>query len=319
MSVSKKSSKKTNKPQKIIDKRIYYAFALLFLANIIVFIFFGYFIFRLLDNQINAYSRPLININSVPKLINNSQLEITAVSFIVYDPLTRSIILSKNPNIRLSPASSMKILTALVSLDHYKLDEYLYGVGASYDESRMGLSYGEEVSVENLIYGLLLISGNDAAKTLSSNYPGGSEKFVEDMNKKAHELGLTESNFVDPSGYMDSNYSTAFDMVRLGGYAMENNFIREVVGTQKKIVYDRYGVIAHPLTNLNELLIESNVNGIKTGFTNEAGGVLLTSYTHGGRELIIVVMKSEDRFLDTQMIINEIKNNVIYSDVSSAD
>jgi len=319
MSVSKKVSKKTNSSSKIIDKRIYYAFILLFLANIIVFTFFGYFIFRLLDNQINAFNRAQINVSPVPKLVNESQLEVSAVSFIVYDPLTRSTILSKNPNIRLSPASSIKILTALVSLDYYKLDDFLFGVGASYDESRMGLSYGEQISVENLIYGLLLISGNDAAKTLSSNYPGGSEKFVEDMNKKAQELGLLESNFVDPSGYMDSNYSTAFEMARLGGYAMENNFIREVVDTQQKIVYDRYGMVAHPLKNLNELLIDSNVNGIKTGFTNEAGGVLITSYIHDRRELIIVVMKSEDRFLDTQRIINEIKNNVIYSDVSSAD
>lgn len=316
---SKKSNKKTNNNSNNINRRIYYAFFLLLLANVIVFSFFGYFVFRLLNNQIEVYSREQIHIGLIPKLYKDSNLEVSAVSFVVYDPEARTIVLSKNPNIRLSPASSIKILTALVSLDIYNLNDYLPAVTASYDESKMGLYWGEEISVENLLYGLLLISGNDAAKTLSTNFPNGTNAFVIAMNRKAKELGLTESNFVDPSGYMDSNYSTAFEMARLASYAMKNEKIKEIVKTQNKIVYDRYGLIAHPLKNLNELLADENVTGIKTGFTNEAGGVLLTNYVHNGRSLVIVVMKSQDRFADTRKIIEEIKNNVYYSEVTSAD
>lgn len=319
MSASKKSSKKTNKILNNNSKRIYYAFLLLFFANIIVFSFFGYFTYKLFDNQINVYSREQIKINSIPKLKSESDVQVSAVSFVVYDPLTRTIIFSKNPNLRLSPASSIKILTALVALDIFNPTDYLQAVTASSDESKMGLYANELISVENLLYGLLLVSGNDAAKTLSSNFPNGTNAFVIAMNNKAKSLGLEESYFVDPSGYMDSNYSSAFQMAILGAHAMKNEKIREIVGTQNKVVYDAAGLTPHHLQNLNELLVNKNVTGIKTGFTNEAGGVLLTSYIHHGRELIIVVMKSQDRFSDTKKIIDEINKNVYYSAVTSAD
>ena len=319
MSVSKKFNKKTNKSPQQRSKRIYYAFFLLFFANIIVLSFFGYFIYRLVENQVNVYSREQIKVNSIPRLQKQPEVQVSASSFVAYDPLTRTIVLSKNPNLRLSPASSIKILTALVVLDIYDLEDYLPAVTASYDESKMGLYWGEQISVENLLYGLLLISGNDAAKTLASNFPNGTNAFVIAMNNKARSLGLTESYFVDPSGYMDNNYSTAFQMALLTSNAMKNDKIREIVGTQRKVVYDSTGLTAHPLTNLNELLAEKNVTGVKTGFTNEAGGVLITSYIHNGRELIIVVMKSQDRFSDTRKIISEINSNVYYSDVTPAE
>lgn len=319
MSVSKKFNKKTNKSPQQRSKRIYYAFFLLFFANIIVFSFFGYFIYRIINNKIEVLGREQIQLHSIPKLKSEQAIQVSAASFVVYDPLTRTIVLSKNPNLRLSPASSIKILTALVVLDIYNLTDNLPAVPASYDESKMGLYTGEQISVESLLYGLLLISGNDAAKTLASNFPNGTNAFIIAMNNKAKSLGLTESYFVDPSGYMDNNYSTAFQMALLTSNAMKNDKIREIVGTQRKVVYDSTGLTAHPLTNLNELLAEKNVTGVKTGFTNEAGGVLVTSYMHNGRELIIVVMKSQDRFSDTRKIISEINSNVYYSDVTPAE
>lgn len=319
MSASKKSSKNTNSSDIRKNKRIYYAFFLLFIANIIVFLFFGYFIFKLFGNQVEVYSREHIIVNAVPKTIEQSQIEVTASSFVVYDPLTRTVVLSKNPHLRLSPASSIKILSALVVLDIYNVSDTLPAITASFDESKMGLYAGELISVENLLYGLLLTSGNDAAKTLSFNFPNGTNAFVIAMNNKAKSLGLIDSNFVDPSGYMDSNYSTAHQMALLGAESMKNETIRKIVGTRSKIVYDVSGLTSHYLQNLNELLENSNVTGIKTGFTNEAGGVLLTSYVHEGRELIIVVMKSQDRFSDTRKIMEEISKNVYYSEVTSAD
>ncbi len=318
MGASKKSNTKNNKRVKVEKgEKIYYAFFLLLFANIIVFAFFGYFTYKLFTNQSDVFSREQIYIASIPSLRAENNIQISALSYVVYDPVTRTVVISKNPNLRLSPASSIKILSALIALDKYDINEYLQAATASYDESKMGLYFDEEISVENLLYGLLLISGNDAAKTLSFNYPGGNEAFVDAMNSKAKEFGLVESNFLDPSGYHDNNYSTAFELALLGAHVMRNEKIREIVGTKSRIVYDRYGLAVHPLKNLNELLLNNNVTGIKTGFTNEAGGVLITSYIHGDRELIIVVMKSQDRFNDTRTLIGEIENNVYYLEVSS--
>lgn len=292
---------------------------LLLSANFIVFVFLSFFIFKLSASQNSTDIAVELKINSVPKIIGESSLDgMTALSYVVYDPETRTTIASKNPNLRLSPASSIKILTALVALEKYNLTDYLRSQPASFDESKMGLYLGEEIRVEDLIYGLLLASGNDAAKTIAGSYPGGAEGFIEAMNYKAQEMGLSQSNFVDPSGYQDANYSTAFEMARLASFAMENETIRRTVGTAEKVVYDKNFTAVHILNNLNELLSVKNVTGIKTGFTNEAGGVLITSYMHLGHELIIVVMKSEDRFLDTRQIINYIDSSIFYSDIGSS-
>ncbi len=260
-----------------------------------------------------------IPITSLPQMSDNSEILVSARSYTVYDPAVRTVIFSKNPKLRISPASSIKILTALVALDAYPLQQYLtVNTTASPDESKMGLYWGEEVNVENLLYGLLLASGNDAAKTLAGNFLGGSDMFVKAMNEKAKIIGLSESQFYDPSGYLDQNYSTASDLARLGAHAMQNEIIRRIVGTRNYVAHDKYGMAMHPLVNLNELLINPNVTGIKTGFTNEAGGVLITNYVHEGRNLIIVVMKSEDRFYDTRTIIDAIQKRVTYSDIGAA-
>jgi len=318
MKDSKKSSKKKNSDSnKKRGRKIVYGFFLLLLANGIVFLFLTYFLYRIYDNKISTSSYKEIPFISVPVVTDKTNIRVSALSYIVYDPLSRSIVFSKNHNLRMSPASSIKILTALVALDTYRLDDYLtVPVVASYDESKMGLKLGEEIKVGDLLYGLLLVSGNDAAKTFAYNYPGGNDAFISAMNSKAKELEFSDSNFLDASGYQDNNYSTAFELARLASVAMQNSTIREIVGTKEKTVYDKYNFFVHPLKNLNELLSVDKVTGVKTGFTNEAGGVLVTSFFHEGRELIIVVMKSNDRFADTRKIISIIKSTVYYSGFS---
>jgi len=318
MSVSKKFNEKTVKgSNKRPSKKLIYSFLLLIIANAILLLFLAFFTYRLYDSQVSTLRNKEIAVVPIPRLLKQEDLTTSALSFVVYDPASRSLVLSKNQNMRLSPASSIKILTALVAIENYDLNDYLtVSVVASFDESKMGLKLGEKIKVRDLLYGLLLASGNDAAKTLAINYPGGASAFVTAMNTKAKELGLSNSNFLDPSGYEDNNYSSAFELARLASFAMRNPTIRDIVGTKEITVYDANNYFVHPLKNLNELLLLNNVTGVKTGFTNEAGGVLITSYVHLGRELIIVVMKSEDRFADTRRIIEEIKNNVYYSNVS---
>lgn len=229
----------------------------------------------------------------------------------VYEKASRSIVLGKNENLRFSPASTTKIMTAIIALEYYPLDRILqvkdeYLVAGS----KMGLVPGEQISVENLMYGMLLPSGNDAAHVLADNYPGGINGFIAAMNKKAKELKLINTHYFDPAGYEDDNYSTAFDMARLTSYALQNPEFRKIVKTKNYTSFDQSGVNVHQLTNLNKLLSSSEVTGVKTGFTNEAGEVLVTSVDIAGKTYVIVVLKSQDRFYDTQTIIDDVVKKV---------
>ena len=242
-------------------------------------------------------------------------IQVNSRAFIIYDPKSRSTIVGKNEHLRFAPASTVKIMTALIAIEEYPLDKIFTaeGIGAI-TGSKMDLEEGEKITVENLLYGLMLPSGNDAAYMLAQNYPGGREQFVKRMNEKTRELKLENTHFVDPAGFENDNYTTAFNLARLASFAMEDKVFRKIVATKEKIVYDSSGKIVHELKNLNELLGINGVNGIKTGFTEEAGGVLVTSVEQGGKEYIIVVLNSTDRFEDTQaIIINAIKNIALMS------
>lgn len=243
----------------------------------------------------------------------------SAKALVVYDATAKVPLLSKNQNLRFSPASTAKVMSALVALEYYKPETILLVQNLSKDPdiSRMGLFLGEKISVLHLVYGMLLPSGGDAAEVLAANYPGGEKAFVRQMNDKARSLGLLNTFFVDPSGYGDDNYSTASDLAQLGAYALKNSTIRDIVKTKKIIVYDEEKKIPHVLVNLNELLEIKNVTGIKTGFTNEAEGVLVTSFVHRGKTYIIVVLGSRDRFTDTRLFIEGIINDLTSESVAS--
>ncbi len=158
---------------------------------------------------------------------------------------------------------------------------------------------------------MLLPSGSDAADVLSQNYPGGKDTFVLKMNEKAKQLGLKNTLFVDPSGYADDNYTNAYDLARLGAHALLSPIIANIVDTQSFTVYSADHRISHRLENLNELLQLTGVTGIKTGFTNEAEGVLVTSFISGKKEYIIVVLRSKDRFQDTKALIEGITKDLL--------
>lgn len=234
------------------------------------------------------------------------KIEVSSRAYIIYDPETRTVISGKNEKLRFSPASSTKIMTAAIALEEYKLNDTLTATGLDKVEgSKMKLLEGEMITVENLLYGLMLPSGNDAAYVLSSSYKGGESAFVARMNEKAKELNLLNTRFVDPAGYSDDNYTTAFDLARLAAYALKNSKFAAIVSTKNKIATDITGKIVHELSNLNELLGVDGVSGVKTGFTEEALGVLVSSVEHDGRTFLIVVLGSSDRFLDTKSIIEQ--------------
>lgn len=270
--------------------------------------------------RINSYSFPRIDkdflqVKSIPLSLDLDSINASAEAYVVFDTSTRTIVAGKNQNIRFSPASTVKVMSAILALEHYNLDEYLTVPSNIYSVvgSKMHLLPGEEVSVRDLLYGMLLPSGNDAAYTIAYHYPKGVSGFVAAMNKKAKELRLTNTYFVDPSGYEDGNYTTASELARLGAYAMENPDFSEIVKTQYRETFNRSRSHAFYLSNLNELLSYDNVIGIKTGFTNEAGGVLLTAVKKDDTVFIVSVLKSENRFSDTRDLMDFISEKIRFA------
>lgn len=287
--------------------------ALLNLAIVLVIVLYIQKIYTL---SLPSTTIPYIEIENIPEI--NTDMNIfnaSAAAFVVYDLKSRSVIAGKNQHLRFSPASTAKIMSAIIALEHYKLDEFLTIPFEIYNVkgSKMHLVPYEEVSVLTLLYGMMLPSGNDAAYTLALQYPGGVKSFVKQMNKKARELKLDNTHFEDPDGYDDGNYSTALELARLASVAMQNQTFKKIVATRYIELQNRSNTHTYYLENLNDLLSFKNVEGIKTGFTNEAGGVLVTAIRKNENLFIVVVLKSADRFADTQDLMDFINSKVEFA------
>lgn len=234
---------------------------------------------------------------------------VSAKSYIVEDVSSGKILISKNEKMSLAPASTTKLMTALVSLDLYSLDDTLIVTEecANVQSSKLWLPVGEEFSVEDLIYSSLIESAGDAACALSTGKVGYT-RFVDLMNKKGAKLGLYNTNFTNPvglDGYDGSHYSTAEDLCNLAKVIVLNPTIKKVVSTKDfniSSLDNNFKFIVH---NTNRLLWEiPNSVGLKTGTTAEAGEVLVYEYNDGVKDIIIVVMGSSDRFDDTKNLLN---------------
>ena len=244
--------------------------------------------------------------------------EITATGLVIYDINSGVYIFKRNEEDLLAPASTTKILTALVALDYYNLDDIITVKTVLTDGQMMGLVSGERITAENLLFGTLIHSGNDAAYALAENYPGGVEKFVEAMNEKAKSFHLTKSTFTNPVGFDDVNHKmTPMDLARLGSIALNNKIIAKMVAIPQITVSDVTHTYFHSLTNVNELLGKiPGVGGIKTGWTEEAGENLMTLVERNGHRLILVVLRSRDRFKETVKLIDWVFYNFRWEDVN---
>lgn len=264
------------------------------------------------NNNVSSYPLGQISYSSYPLSKDSSTPNISAESAIVMDNDSKVVLFAKNPEFRFSTASTAKIMSALVALDKFGLTDILTVKEASSEGSFIGLKAGEKLTFENLLYAMLLPSANDAAETIAQNYPGGESAFVEKMNETARIFLLYNTHYADPAGLLDNqNYTTAFDLARLVSYALKNKTFAEVVSTKDKIIANTEGDL-YPIKNLNKLLGVYGVNGVKTGSTIEAGEVLVTSKVEEGHTLIIVVMKSQDRFEDTEKLLKQVSGNITY-------
>lgn len=237
---------------------------------------------------------------------------VTAQSAIIIDDKTKRELFVKNPTLRLSTASTAKIMTALVALDHFEMDDVLTVMGEGYEGTVVGLQKGERLYFKDILYAMMLPSGNDAAYTIAENYPGGVRAFVEQMNQKARSFHLQNTHFADPAGLEDdASFTTVSDLALLCSEAMKDTRFSAIVSTKEKVFSTIAGNV-YDVFNINKLLGVDGVIGIKTGQTTGAGGVLTTAKVEDGRLYIIVVMQSSDRFGDTQSLLNLLSNNITY-------
>jgi len=272
--------------------------------------------------HIFAYNRELINKTETVKKINIRPIpylklpfypEVTAQAIYLVDLPSFTPIFFRNENLKLLPASTTKIITALVAMDIYKPDQIIT-VKKTIDEGQiMGLVVGEKITVENILYGTLVHSGNDAAFVLAENY--GYDKFINLMNKKAESLGMKNSHFSNPNG-LDSGtqHTTAFDLSLAARELLKNPYLSKIVSTKEITISDVDFKYFHQLTNVNKLLGEiQGLGGLKTGYTENAGENLVSFYKKNGHQFVIVILKSLDRFSDTRNIISWIEANVNYA------
>ena len=250
-------------------------------------------------------------INPYPVAQGTQLLNLTAKTAIVLDTDSQVVIFSKNPELRFSMASTTKIMTALTALDYYKDTTVLTMQSSGVEGSGLNLQVGDQFYFKDLLYAMLLPSANDAAEAIADNYPGGKKQFVAKMNEKAAHLHLTNTHFSDAIGLDDdTDYTTVVDMAHLASVAIQNKELASITATKEKIITNITGSRQYVLTNLNKLLGIDGVNGIKTGTTEGAGEVLVTSTNINGHTFIIVVMNSENRFADTEVLLHFISQNV---------
>ena len=243
---------------------------------------------------------------------------LSAEAALVTDLNSKVIIFAKNPDPQLIPASTTKIMTALISLEQYSLDQILEVKQAYPIGMVMELEQGEKMTVSNLLKAMLVGSANDAAMVLAENYPGGLEKFIERMNQKAKELYLDKTVFKNPTGVEDEGHiTTAHDLLVLTGEAIKNDTFREIVSIKKTTVWDITGENEYEFENINELLnVVPGLKGIKTGWTENAGECFISWIERDEHNILTVVLGSQDRFGETQKLVEWVFANFRWESIA---
>src|SRR6056297_2100335 len=256
-------------------------------------------------------------------------LSLECKSNILIDAESGRVLYGNNENKKIYPASLTKLLTALTAIELGNLEDVLIvddETPYEVDGSHIALEPGEEITLKDMLHGLLIASGNDVADVISKNYSSYDGEFIELMNKKAKELGVLNSNFVNPHGLHDDNhYSTAYDLSRIAKAAYENQIIKDIV-FKRKYTIDTTNIKKEKrnLISTNKLLIGTGygnqiiinnlwvnmkyegANGMKTGYTPEAGSCLIGSAERNSMSLISVVINGSttEVYTDTHKLLN---------------
>ena len=258
--------------------------------------------------------------------------EIVGQAGLVMDVLTGKVLYEKNAHSPFEPASTTKIMTAILALEKGNLSDIVVTSEEPprVDGSRIYLEEGEKLTLEQMLYGMILNSGNDAAVAIAEHIGGDIESFVKMMNAKAREIGAYHTTFVNPSGLPDEGHlTTAYDLALISRYALLNlPKFRKIVSTKTLEIPWQAEEWDRQLINLNKLLWNyEGADGVKTGYTSTAGRTLVASATRDGWQLISVVLKSDANIWSDSMALLdygfenfEIKNLVgKNSDVAEED
>ncbi|HEX5416677.1 MAG TPA: hypothetical protein VFZ25_13485 [Chloroflexota bacterium] len=232
---------------------------------------------------------------------------VTAAAIAVVDGASGALLFGKSPHQQLAPASLTKIFTALVAFRLGKLDDVItvkYDPAELPDSTMMGAKPGEQYTLENLLYGLLLPSGGDAAIAIANAIGGTESHFIELMNAQVAQLNLQDSHFVNPHG-LDAahHYSSAYDMAMGGRYGMLTYpAFRAIVGTK---AWDVHGTRSFEIYNLNpDLGTYPGANGVKIGYTDDAGRTIVASATHDNHLVLVSLMRCGTYLGDTTPLFN---------------
>lgn len=257
----------------------------------------------------------------VPEKVNASPIEVSEKNFttsaryaVAIDSNSKVVLYDQNAHSIVPMASTTKIITALVAIKYGDLDRKveISGKATGIRGSTVGYRKGEMISIRELLYGLMLRSGNDAAIALSEGIAGSVEGFVEIMNNYAKEIGLMDTRFESPHGLdSEKHYSTAYDLAIATAKAKENKIFNDIVSA-KDIEGSSFG-FTRSYHNINKILSTiPEANGVKTGYTGGAGKCLVSSIDYGGRDIIVVVLNCYDRWNQTKRIYDYVVENYEY-------
>ena len=247
-------------------------------------------------------------ITAMPPPVKAAPEEATSSAAVVLETGTNRVLFESNPNAQMPMASTTKIMTALVALEYGNLDDKVVipreAVGI--EGSSIYLKEGEVLTLEQLLYGLMLSSGNDVAVAVACHVGGSVEGFVDMMNTKAMEIGAENTRFTNPNGLHDDNhYTTAYDLALITSCALKNPEFQRICSTQYKEIPGPEGT-PRTLKNKNKLLWQyEGGNGVKTGYTKAAGKCLVASAKREDMQVVCVVLNSSSMFIQSMALMDE--------------